>query len=78
MDDYLDYASTAQTLGKPVLEDIKQGIYSAPVLFALQENNALVSELIKNEKLMKFMILSKLLMPLKKQKHLRNLIPSQL
>jgi heptaprenyl diphosphate synthase len=50
MDDYLDYASTAQTLGKPVLEDIKQGIYSAPVLFALQENNALVSELIKNEK----------------------------
>ena len=50
MDDYLDYASTAQTLGKPVLEDIKQGIYSAPVLFALQENNALVSDLIKNEK----------------------------
>ena len=33
MDDYLDYASTAQTLGKPVLEDIKQGIYSAPFQF---------------------------------------------
>ncbi|RZI48105.1 polyprenyl synthetase family protein [Lactococcus kimchii] len=38
MDDYLDYAASAQQLGKPVLEDIKQGIYSAPVLFALQEN----------------------------------------
>lgn len=49
MDDYLDYAASAETLGKPVLEDIKQGIYSAPVLFALQENRALMTDLIKKE-----------------------------
>lgn len=49
MDDYLDYASDASTLGKPVLEDIKQGIYSAPVLFALAENRTHVEMLIKNQ-----------------------------
>jgi heptaprenyl diphosphate synthase len=36
MDDYLDYAASAETLGKPVLEDIKQGVYSAPVIYALR------------------------------------------
>ena len=49
MDDYLDYASTSETLGKPVLEDIRQGIYSAPVLFALREDFDLVSGWIKTE-----------------------------
>lgn len=35
MDDYLDYTSDSQTFGKPVLADIKQGIYSSPVLYAI-------------------------------------------
>lgn len=35
MDDYLDYTADSETLGKPVLADMQQGIYSAPVLFAL-------------------------------------------
>lgn len=49
MDDYLDYASDEATLGKPVFEDVKQGIYSAPVLFALEENRPVVEQLILNE-----------------------------
>ncbi|QDK71124.1 polyprenyl synthetase family protein [Lactococcus protaetiae] len=49
MDDYLDYASTSGVLGKPVLEDIRQGIYSAPVLFALREDFNQVSVWIKDE-----------------------------
>ncbi|MDR0298196.1 MAG: polyprenyl synthetase family protein [Streptococcaceae bacterium] len=36
MDDYLDYASSSESLGKPVLEDIKQGVYSAPAIYALE------------------------------------------
>src|SRR5574340_1142154 len=35
MDYYLDYTADSETLGKPVLADMQQGIYSAPVLFAL-------------------------------------------
>lgn len=37
LDDYLDYTSDKATFGKPVLEDMKQGIYSAPALYALEE-----------------------------------------
>ncbi|GFH40082.1 polyprenyl synthetase family protein [Lactococcus insecticola] len=48
MDDYLDYTADATTFGKPVLEDIRQGIYSAPVLFALSAD-ASVAELLKNQ-----------------------------
>lgn len=39
MDDYLDYTADSDTLGKPVLADMQQGIYSAPVLFALAADN---------------------------------------
>lgn len=38
MDDILDYTQSSDTLGKPVLEDVKQGVYSLPLLFALQAN----------------------------------------
>ncbi len=50
MDDYLDYASDAKTLGKPVLEDVQQGIYSAPILFALQENRKKMTQLLQAKK----------------------------
>lgn len=49
MDDYLDYTSDSKTLGKPVFEDIQQGVYSAPILFALQENREQVMAYLKNE-----------------------------
>lgn len=35
VDDILDYSQTTQTIGKPVLEDVKQGVYSLPLICAL-------------------------------------------
>ncbi|KRL38206.1 polyprenyl synthetase family protein [Liquorilactobacillus uvarum] len=37
-DDILDYDSTAKILKKPVLEDIGQGVYTSPLLFAVAEH----------------------------------------
>ncbi|GFH43200.1 heptaprenyl diphosphate synthase subunit II [Lactococcus hodotermopsidis] len=48
MDDYLDYTADTTTFGKPVLADIRQGIYSAPVLFALSADEN-VADLLKKE-----------------------------
>lgn len=36
-DDILDYSATADTLKKPVLEDLSQGVYTLPLLYALQK-----------------------------------------
>lgn len=36
MDDILDYSQTADGFGKPVLEDIKQGVYTSPLIYAMQ------------------------------------------
>lgn len=38
-DDILDYTTTSSTFKKPVLLDVKDGIYSGPLIFALQNNN---------------------------------------
>lgn len=48
MDDYLDYTSNSQTFGKPVLADIKQGIYSSPVLYAIAADKT-VKTLLKSK-----------------------------
>ncbi|SJZ76571.1 heptaprenyl diphosphate synthase [Pilibacter termitis] len=40
LDDLLDYTQNSDTLGKPVLEDMKQGVYSLPLLLALEEKRA--------------------------------------
>lgn len=37
-DDLLDYISTEKEEGKPIGNDIKQGIYTLPLLFALQDD----------------------------------------
>ncbi len=37
IDDILDYSQEENTLGKPVLEDVRQGVYSLPLLYALQK-----------------------------------------
>lgn len=37
LDDALDYQVTASQFGKPVLEDVAQGVYSAPLLYALEK-----------------------------------------
>lgn len=38
MDDLLDYQANAETLGKPVLEDVRQGVYSLPLIYALSQD----------------------------------------
>ena len=43
VDDLLDYESTADALGKPTLNDLQQGLATAPVLFASREHPSLLS-----------------------------------
>ncbi|WP_179395864.1 polyprenyl synthetase family protein [Lacticaseibacillus absianus] len=40
LDDILDYTSTLDTIGKPVHEDIRQGVYSAPLILAMADHRA--------------------------------------
>lgn len=40
IDDILDYSADADSIGKPVLEDMRQGVYSLPLLYALKTNRA--------------------------------------
>ncbi|MCW0953327.1 polyprenyl synthetase family protein [Weissella ceti] len=46
-DDILDYENDSSTLGKPTLNDLREGIYSAPLLIALEKNPALGDTLAK-------------------------------
>lgn len=36
LDDILDYEATAETLGKPVMNDVRQGNYTLPLIYALR------------------------------------------
>lgn len=38
LDDILDYTADKKTFNKPVLEDLAQGVYSLPLLLAIEEN----------------------------------------
>lgn len=38
IDDILDYTQNTDVMGKPIMNDFKKGIYTAPLLFAMQEN----------------------------------------
>jgi len=46
-DDILDYENDSDTLGKPTLNDLREGIYSAPLLLALEKNPSLGDTLSK-------------------------------
>lgn len=37
IDDLIDFTSSAERLGKPSLGDLKQGLFTAPILFALEK-----------------------------------------
>lgn len=37
LDDILDYTQDANNLGKPVLEDVRQGVYSLPLIIAIKK-----------------------------------------
>ncbi|KRM71480.1 geranylgeranyl pyrophosphate synthase [Lacticaseibacillus brantae DSM 23927] len=43
MDDILDYTSSEADFGKPVHEDMKQGVYSAPLILAMHADPAIKS-----------------------------------
>ena len=40
LDDVLDFTQDALTLGKPALEDMKQGVYSLPLIYAMRRDRA--------------------------------------
>ncbi|MBY0403002.1 MAG: polyprenyl synthetase family protein [Cyanobacteria bacterium] len=44
VDDLLDYISTADEMGKPVLDDLRNGILNAPVLLALESKTLTTHE----------------------------------
>lgn len=52
LDDILDYSQASQEIGKPVLEDVRQGIYSLPLLYALAENPKVLKPLLAKKSTM--------------------------
>lgn len=53
IDDILDYTKQSEDIGKPVLEDIRQGVYSLPLIYALQtDKKAELLEYLSKEKQM--------------------------
>ncbi|MER0122787.1 polyprenyl synthetase family protein [Streptococcus sp. ZJ93] len=44
-DDLIDYHLTLQESGKPALQDIQNGIYTAPLLFAMEEDSSIRQDL---------------------------------
>ena len=42
-DDILDYTATTETLKKPTIEDIAQGVYTLPLIFTMQEQPDLLA-----------------------------------
>ncbi len=49
LDDILDYTSDSRTMGKPVHEDIKQGVYSAPLILAMTDHRAAFIPLLQKQ-----------------------------
>lgn len=50
LDDILDYTQTSRTLAKPVLEDVKQGIYSLPLILAMRQNKKAFEPILTKKK----------------------------
>jgi heptaprenyl diphosphate synthase len=49
LDDILDYQSTTDQLGKPALNDVREGVYTAPLIIAMQDNPTIHELLAKRE-----------------------------
>ncbi|MFD1393490.1 polyprenyl synthetase family protein [Lacticaseibacillus jixianensis] len=49
LDDILDYTSSASEMGKPVHEDIRQGVYSAPLILAMTDRRAQFTPLLTKQ-----------------------------
>lgn len=46
VDDLLDFVSSAEAMGKPTAADLKLGLATAPVLFAVEKVNFLMASII--------------------------------
>lgn len=51
LDDILDYTQTPEILSKPVLNDVKQGIYALPLILGIESDEAFLPLLKKKEDL---------------------------
>lgn len=49
VDDILDYSQNEETLGKPVLEDVRQGVYSLPLICSIAENPLLFEPILSKK-----------------------------
>lgn len=52
LDDLLDYQQDASKLGKPTLDDMRRGVYSAPLIFALQKQRKSLEPLLQKKEQM--------------------------
>lgn len=49
LDDILDYEQSSKEIGKPTLEDLRQGVYSAPLIFTMSSNPTEVLPILKKQ-----------------------------
>ncbi|MBM7544358.1 heptaprenyl diphosphate synthase [Weissella beninensis] len=49
LDDILDYDESSQQIGKPTLEDLKQGVYSAPLIYAMNSHASDIIPVLKKQ-----------------------------
>ncbi|WP_138419989.1 polyprenyl synthetase family protein [Aquibacillus sediminis] len=49
IDDILDYQGNSETLGKPIMADIRQGLYNLPLIFAMQANKSAFHKILKKK-----------------------------
>ncbi|CQR47466.1 Heptaprenyl diphosphate synthase component 2 [Paraliobacillus sp. PM-2] len=49
MDDILDYQGEASEVGKPVMADVKQGIYTLPLIYAMQKKSDELNPILKKK-----------------------------
>lgn len=49
IDDILDYTSTSDTIGKPAGNDLREGIFTLPLIYALDEDNTTLLPLLSKE-----------------------------
>ncbi len=49
IDDILDYSGDEKTVGKPLGNDLKQGVFTVPLIYALKTNNKTLDKLVKQQ-----------------------------
>lgn len=49
IDDVLDYTEESEQLGKPALQDLRNGIYTAPLIYAMRNNRPAIEPLLANK-----------------------------